>query len=131
MVPDGGHSAWDDIVESIASGIQSGRGLSDPGVLPANDDVNPLRIADEILRYVRDHALLMAWRLAEMPEATPPAFVRPTALRPLAKDSWSRGRDREMPLRVEYSLSKKGKALAESIAANASRGQVSRATMRA
>ena len=34
MLLDGGQSL-DDIVESIASGIQSGRGLSNPGVLPA------------------------------------------------------------------------------------------------
>lgn len=80
MLLDGGHSL-DDIVESIASGIQSGRGLSNPGVLPANDDVNPLRIADEILRYLRDHAAdgVTAGRNAE---ATPPAFIRPTAPAP-------------------------------------------------
>lgn len=36
-----------------------------------------------------------------------------------------------MPVRVEYSLTNKGKVLVEPIAPNASRGQVSRATMRA
>ena len=56
---DGNHG-WDELAESVADEIQSGR-LADEWILRLEDDeLDAGRLTGNILRHVRDRALLVA-----------------------------------------------------------------------